>query len=109
MAFPRSQPLVRGAALPLAKAGADVVVNANSSMETAEEVAHEIEQLDRKSLAVQADVSNAEDIDRLVSQTVETLGQVDILFTNVGVFHIAMVEDHLPDIWAQALNVNLTG
>ncbi len=99
----------RAAALALANAGADVVVNGNSKMEAAEEVAHEIEQLGRKSLAVQADVSNAEDVDQLVTHAVETLGKVDILFANAGVFHMASIEDHSPDIWLQTLNVNLTG
>ncbi len=78
-------------------------------MEAAEEVAHEIEQLGRKSLAVKADVSNAEDVDRLVTSAVETLGKVDILYTNAGIFHMASIEDHSTDIWSQTLNVNLTG
>ena len=78
-------------------------------MEAAEEVAHEIEQLGRTSLAVQADVSRAEDVDRLVTYAVETLGKVDILFTNAGVFHMGMIEDHSSDMWTQTLNVNLTG
>ncbi len=99
----------RAAALALANAGADVVVNGNSNMEAAEEVAHEIEQLGRKSLAVQADVSSAEDVDRLVTHAVEALGQVDILYTNAGILHLASIEDHSPDIWSQTLNVNLTG
>ncbi|MDH3737985.1 MAG: SDR family oxidoreductase [Alphaproteobacteria bacterium] len=99
----------RAAALALANAGADVVVNGNSKMEAAEEVAHEIEGLGRKSLAVQADVSNAQDVDRLVTQAVETLGKVDILFANAGIFHMGMIEDHTPDMWLQTLNVNLTG
>ena len=99
----------RATALAMASAGADVVVNGNSNMEAAEEVAHEIEQLGRKSLAVQADVSNAEDVDRLVSNAVETLGKVDILFTNAGILHLASIEDHTPEIWLQTLNVNLTG
>lgn len=99
----------RAAALALAKAGADVVVNGNSNMAAAEEVAHEIEQLGRKSLAVQADVSKAEDADRLITAAVGSLGKVDILYTNAGVFHMGMIEDHSPDIWAETLNVNLTG
>jgi NAD(P)-dependent dehydrogenase (short-subunit alcohol dehydrogenase family) len=99
----------RAAALALAKAGADVVVNGNSKMEAAEEVAHEIEGLGRDSLAVQADVSNIDDVDRLVSIAIDKLGKVDILFTNAGVFHMGYIEDHTPDMWLQTLNVNLTG
>ncbi len=99
----------RAAALALANAGADVIVNGNSNMEAAEEVAHEIEQCGRKSIAVKADVSNSDDVDRLVTQAVGSFGKVDILFTNAGVFHMGMIEDHTPDIWLETLNVNLTG
>ncbi len=99
----------RAAALALAKAGADVVVNGNSQMAAAEEVAHEIEGLGRTSFAVQADVSKAEDVDRLVTIAVSELGKVDILYTNAGIFRMASIEDHSPDIWLQTLNVNLTG
>jgi len=99
----------RAAALALAKAGADVIVNGNSHMEKAEEVAHEIEGLGRQSLAVQADVSKSDDIDRLVTIAVDKLGKVDILFTNAGVFHMGYVEDHTPEMWMETLTVNLTG
>ena len=53
------------------------------------------------------DIGNA--VVYLASDVVETLGQVDILFTNAGVFHMASIEDHSPEIWMQTLNVNLTG
>ncbi len=99
----------RAAALALADAGADVVVNGNSHMGAAEEVAHEIEQRGRTSLAVQADVSNPDDVDRLVTAAVDKLGGVDILYTNAGIFHMASIEDHTPELWMQTLNVNLTG
>ena len=99
----------RAAALALAKAGADVAVNGNCKMEAAEEVAHEIEGLGRQSLAIRADVSSIDDVERLVSTTVDQLGKVDILFTNAGIFHMGYVEDHTPDMWLETLNVNLTG
>ena len=99
----------RAAALALARAGADVVVNGNSRIASAEEVATAVERLGRQSLAVQADVSDAADVDRLVSATIDRLGKVDILFTNAGIFHMGYVEDHTSEMWLQTLNVNLTG
>jgi NAD(P)-dependent dehydrogenase (short-subunit alcohol dehydrogenase family) len=99
----------RAAALALARAGADVVVNGNSRMEAAEDLADEIEGLGRRSLAVKADVSDVTDLDRLVSTAVDQLGKVDILFTNAGIFHMGYVEDHTSEMWLETLNVNLSG
>ena len=99
----------RAGALALAEAGADVVVNCRSQMQKAEEVAHQIEAMGRKALAVRADVSKSEDVDRLVSQTVDTLGKVDILFNNAGIGEFAPLEEHSDEMWHRTIGVNLTG
>ena len=99
----------RAGALALAEAGADVVVNGRSQMQKAEEVAHQIEAMGRKALAVRADVSKSEDVDRLVSQTVDTLGTVDILFNNAGIFESATLEEHNDEMWHRIVDVHLTG
>jgi NAD(P)-dependent dehydrogenase (short-subunit alcohol dehydrogenase family) len=99
----------RAGALALAADGADVVVNGHSHMQRAEEVAHQIEAMGRKALAVRADVSNPKDVDRLVSQTVDTLGKVDILFNNAGMILFGTLEEHSDEMWQQILGVNLTG
>lgn len=99
----------RAAALALAEAGADVVVNGSNRMEGAEQTAHEIEQLGRKSIAVKADISNIDDVDTLVSTAADTLGKIDILYTNAGIFHMGSLEEHTPDLWTRTLNINLTG
>jgi NAD(P)-dependent dehydrogenase (short-subunit alcohol dehydrogenase family) len=99
----------RASALALAEAGADVVVNGQSHMQQAEEVAHQIEAMGRKAMAVQADVSKPTDVDRLVAQTVDTMGKVDILFNNAGMFQIASLEEHSNETWQRIIDVNLTG
>ncbi len=99
----------REGALALAQAGANVVVNGRSQMQKAEEVAHQIEAMGRKALAVQADVSKSEDVDRLVSQTVGALGKVDILFNNAGIGEFAPLEEHSEEMWQRTIDVNLKG
>ena len=99
----------KAGALALAEAGADVVVNGRSQMQKAEEVAHQIEAMGRKALAVQADVSKSEDVDRLVSQTVDSLGKVDILFNNAGIGEFAPLEEHSDEMWQRTIDINLTG
>jgi NAD(P)-dependent dehydrogenase (short-subunit alcohol dehydrogenase family) len=99
----------RAGALALANAGADVAVNGHRQMTQAEEVAHQIEAMGKRALVVQADVSKPEDVDRLVTQTVDTLGKVDILFNNAGIILIAPVEEHSDEMWQRTIDVNLTG
>jgi NAD(P)-dependent dehydrogenase (short-subunit alcohol dehydrogenase family) len=99
----------RAGAIALAEAGADVVVNGHSQMEKAEEVAHLVEALGRKAIAVRADVSKPEDVDRLITQTVGTMGKVDILFNNAGIIQVASLEEHSDEIWHRTIEVNLTG
>ena len=54
----------RAVALGLARAGADVVVNYVTHPETAEEVAHEIEAMGRRAIALKADVSKEDEVER---------------------------------------------
>ena len=74
----------RAIALRLAQEGANVAVNdlANSGQLAA--VAAEIKALGQEALAVFADVSKAEDVKRMVDQTVAHFGQIDILVNNAG-------------------------
>ncbi|MBS1794700.1 MAG: SDR family oxidoreductase [Acidobacteria bacterium] len=55
------------------------------------------------------DVSNPEDVERIVRETVEKLGGVDILVNNAGISWGAMPEEMPLDKWQKVLDVNLTG
>jgi glucose 1-dehydrogenase len=99
----------REAALALARAGADVCVHGHSQMAEAEAVAHEAAGLGRRAIAVKADVSRTEEVDRLVTTAVRELGSLDIAFNNAGVFQMASLEDTTDEIWNRHLAINLTG
>lgn len=75
----------RAIALELAAAGADVVINYAGSRAAAEEVAEECRKLGAKAVAIQADVSSADDVARLFGEAVEFLGGLDILVNNAGI------------------------
>ena len=74
----------RSIALEFAKAGADVVV-ASRTIATLEKVAAEIRALGRRALAIQTDVSQKTQVDRMVAGTIEAFGRIDILANNAGV------------------------
>lgn len=68
----------------LGKAGASVVVNYAGSQEAASETVQAIESAGAKAIAVQADVSEAEDVQRLFEETLKQFGKVDALINNAG-------------------------
>lgn len=72
-------------AILFAKAGADVVVNYYHSEKDAGDVVSKIEAEGRKGLAVQADVRKTEDVKRLVQETIDAFGKVDIVVNNANI------------------------
>ena len=79
-----SQGIGRATALRLAQAGADIVINYRSNAGAASEVKVSIEQLDRRCIAIQADVSQEEEVTRLFTEATQALGPITILVNNAG-------------------------
>jgi 3-oxoacyl-[acyl-carrier protein] reductase len=80
-----SRGIGRGIAVALAGAGHDVVVNYVSNADAAKRVVTELEGLGSRALAVRADVSAADDRRRLVDETYDAFGAIDLLVNNAGV------------------------
>ena len=103
------QGIGRAIALRLAGAGATVVI-AEMNREVGEAAAKEIEALGRKSLVVEVDVSERDQVQRMAQQTLDTFNQIDILVNNAG---IAGKTATLPDLdesdWDAVIDVNLKG
>lgn len=98
----------RATALALAAAGAHVVV-ADIAGKQAEATAESITSTQRRALAVQADVGDLADIDRMVRQALDTFGQIDILVNNAGVTRRADVMDITELDWDRIHRVNAKG
>lgn len=99
----------RAIALALAELGANVAVTGNSSPAAAEAVASEIEALGRKAIAVQCDVSNASQVENLISQVLTTWGSLDIVVNNAGVTKDGLVMRMSEEDWDLVLDINLKG
>ncbi|ALN80789.1 2-dehydro-3-deoxy-D-gluconate 5-dehydrogenase KduD [Lysobacter antibioticus] len=91
-------------ALALAQAGADIAAVASGTMD---ETAALVRGLGRRLLPLQADLSSLEPIDRIVAETIETLGAVDILVNNAGLIRRADALDFSEADWDAVMNVNL--
>jgi enoyl-[acyl-carrier protein] reductase III len=79
-----SRGIGKASALAMARQGADVVVHYNRQAELAEAVTREIEELGRRSIAVQANLESSEDIARMFDTVAETFGRLDIFMANAA-------------------------
>jgi NAD(P)-dependent dehydrogenase (short-subunit alcohol dehydrogenase family) len=102
------QGIGKASALALAEAGAHVVV-ADIVGQQAESVTEAITSTQRRALAVQADVGDLRDIDRMVSEALDGFGQIDILVNNAGVTRRADIMDLTEADWDRIHRVNAKG
>ena len=79
--------------LALAKAGCDVAVNFRVRAQEAESTREEIRRLGRRAIAVQADVSQGEQVKKMAAQVGSELGNVQILVNNAGMMRPQKLED----------------
>jgi 3-oxoacyl-[acyl-carrier protein] reductase len=98
-----------GIAKALADEGASVVVNYSSSRAGAERVVAEITARGGNALAVQGDVSNPAQIERLFSEAKKAYGRLDILINNAGVYEFAPLEAVTPDLFRKQFDINVLG
>jgi 3-oxoacyl-[acyl-carrier protein] reductase len=93
----------------LAAEGAKVAVNYRTSERAAEELVGRIRQQDGHAVALAADVSQADEVHRLVREVEESLGPVDLLVNNAAVFDLCKHDQLTLKQWEKTLAVNLTG
>lgn len=102
-----SRGIGRAIALALAREGAHVAVNYLRREAEAGQVSTAVTNLGRRSVALRADVSKAEDAARLIGAVEEQLGSVDILVNNAGVTRPQRLEDITERDWDDLLDINL--
>src|SRR5712692_10737380 len=94
-------------ALALAGAGADLVINFRARAAEAEAICAAIRKLGRRALAIQADVSQSDQVKKMVAQVERELGAVQILVNNAGVARQIKLEDIAEADWDEHIDVNL--
>ena len=104
-----SRGIGRATALALARAGLDVAVNYRQARVAAEGVVAEIRALGRQAAALQADVSNGSEARRLVAQTVEQLGSLNVFVSNAGMLEKAAILDVTEESWDRMFSINARG
>lgn len=57
----------------------------------------------------QADVTNFEDVKKVIDLAVETFGRVDVLYNNAGIMPLAPLSETRIDEWSQMIDINVKG
>jgi NAD(P)-dependent dehydrogenase (short-subunit alcohol dehydrogenase family) len=97
----------QGIAARFAEAGAKVMVHYGSSAAGAGALVQQIVAHGGAAVAVQADLTQAEDVARLIVQTVDAFGRIDVLINNAGAYPLASVLAMTPTQWDEVINANL--
>lgn len=107
--------LVTGASRGVGKAVAvelgehDVVVNYHEREDAAQATVAAVEAAGGSAVAVQADVSESAEADRLVETAVSTFGELDAVVNNAGITRPNRLTDTTDETWNAVIETNLSG
>ena len=98
----------RATALAFGSEGAKVMAT-DLNATSAQAVADQIRGAGGQAEALQADVSVAADVERMVTTTVERLGRLDVLMNNAGIIFLLPITQVPEEQWDQLMSINLKG
>lgn len=104
-----SRGIGRAIAERLAGAGASVVVNYHASAAAAEALVEQLRRQGARAAAFQADVARADQVEALITFTLETFGRLDILVNNAGITRDTLLLRMDEATWDAVLDLNLKG
>lgn len=98
-----------GIAHSLAQSGMNIMLNGSSDAAKVENIRYEMAQkYDVKVLYCQANMLNPDEINNMIEQANEKLGQVDIVVNNAGIQHVSPIEEFPVEKWDAIIAINLT-
>ncbi|MCK5102367.1 MAG: SDR family oxidoreductase [Cyclobacteriaceae bacterium] len=99
----------KATAIEFAKSGARVVVHYNSNKQGADDVVDQIDKLGVEVISVSGDLSKSQHVDRLIHETMDRFGTIDILINNAGTLvERRTIETMDENLWTTVMDVNLT-
>ena len=104
-----SRGIGRAICLALAQEGADIVLCYTGNEAAAQETVSLCRQTGGEALAIQCDVSDAQQVDRLMKSAVAAFGRIDILVNNAGLTRDGLLMTMKEDDFDRVLDTNLKG
>ena len=96
-------------ALQLGEEGYNVVVNYAGNKEKAEEVVSEIKTFGVDAFAIQANVSEQDEVKAMIKETLNQFGTIDVLVNNAGITRDNLLMRMKQNEWDDVINTNLKG
>lgn len=93
----------------LSSYGAKVCINYNASEDRAEEAVRELKAAGGEAIAIQADVSDQSQAQRLMEQAETQLGPIDFLVNNAGIFDVVAHGELDEQMWHRTMKINVDG
>lgn len=104
-----SRGIGRAISLKMASLGGNIAINYARNAEAARQTAKEIEELGGKAVIVQCDVGSYRQVDAMIHQIRESMGDVDILINNAGITRDNLLMRMSEEDWDDVMNTNLKG
>ncbi|MCE4965601.1 3-oxoacyl-[acyl-carrier-protein] reductase [Staphylococcus chromogenes] len=104
-----SRGIGRSIALQLAEEGFNVAVNYAGNKEKAEEVVNQIKEKGVEAFAIQANVSNPDEVKAMIKEVVNQFGSVDVLVNNAGITRDNLLMRMKEQEWDDVIDTNLKG
>ncbi len=104
-----SRGIGRAIALKLGKLGANVAINYAGNEAKAQEVIDELEALGVKAIKIQADVSQEKEVKRMVKETIDAFGSLEILVNNAGITRDNLLMRMKEADFQEVIDTNLKG
>jgi len=103
-----SRGIGRAIAEELGQSGAKVIVNYHQSREAAEDVVARLKQSGSESVAIKADVSDPAQATRLIEETFQRFGRIDVLVNNAAINIDRTMKNLSPDDWDTVIKADLS-
>lgn len=104
-----SRGIGKAIALHFGRNGYNVVVNFHSKYTQAKEVVNQIIKCEGQAVAIQADVSDYNQVEQMVNTTIEKYGSIDVLINNAGISLVKMLQDTTEADFDSIMSVNVKG
>jgi 3-oxoacyl-[acyl-carrier protein] reductase len=104
-----SRGIGKATALLFAREGSKIVVNYIESEKEASNVVNEIRKMGRDAVAIRCDVSDEDQVKKMVDEAINRFGRIDILVNNAGIVFDVPFSERTVDQWKRTIDVNLLG
>lgn len=92
-----------------AKAGYNVILNYNNSVQSAKDIVEDLENCDGVVEMFKADISNRDEVNSMMEYAVKEFGKIDVLVNNAGICDVKLFTEMKEEDWDNIMNVNLKG